>query len=207
MAGLGLFFTAATDQSVFIGGVISVLGLGLLMWLNGYLPREGVDMPYFAGPYRFVRYPQVLSRCLIMVGLLLASRQPSLYCVAVLILTPLYHRLSRSEDAALSIDLGSAASEYRALVSGLIPQLRPFKSLGVSRLGVRQFFSWRTAMLSRKSKTLIISGIVLLSLLGHYFWALRVFSEWQWRVGAFIFSSLIAGCFLTPFCRRAAITG
>ena len=207
LACLAFVWTAATVQSVFVGLAISALGLILLVWLNGYPHGERSEISVFAGPYRFVRYPMVLSRCFIMMGLLLASRQPALYCLAVLILTPLYHRLSRAEDDIMARELGPVASEYRALVSGLIPQLLPAKILGVSTLGLRESFSWRQAICAKRWEAVRVSLMVFISLLGHYIWSVRIFSELQWRSGAIVLTILVLVLFLGPSnVRRRLIT-
>ncbi len=196
LACLALFGTAATVQSVFVGASISFLGLVFLVWLNGYSRRGSSEIISFAGPYRFVRYPMVLSRCLIMMGLLLASRQPALYCIAVLILTPLYHRLARAEDDSMARELGPVASEYRALVSGLIPQLLPAKILGVSGFGVRESFSWRRAMRAKRWEAVSAGFLVVISLLGQYIWSIRIFTDFQWRSGAILLTVLALVWFL-----------
>lgn len=190
LACLAFVWTAATIQSVFVGGAISSLGLVFLVWINGYQHRQSSEIICFAGPYRFVRYPMVLSRCLIMVGLLLASRQPALYCLAVLILTPLYHRLARAEDHSMVRELGPVASEYRALVSGLIPQLLPAKIIGVSGFGLRESFSWRRAMRAKRWEAVSASLLVVISLLGQYIWSIRIFTDLQWRSGATLLTVL-----------------
>ncbi len=205
LAGLAFVSTSATSQSVFVGSIVSGLGLVLLVWLNGYPQKDVIDINCFAGPYRFVRYPAVLSRCLIMVGLLLASRQPFLYCLAVLILTPLYHRLSRSEDDTMTRELGPAASEYRALVSGLIPQLLPAKILGVSGHRIRDPFSLRRALVAKNWEAVRVTLLVVFFLLGHFIWAARIFTEVQWRSGALVLTSLAVGLFLKSFHRKAGV--
>lgn len=196
LACLAFVWTAASIQSVFVGASISFLGLIFLVWLNGYPHRESSEINCFAGPYRFVRYPMVFSRCLIMMGLLLASRQATLYCLAVLILTPMYHRLSRAEDDSMARELGPVASEYRALVSGLIPQLLPAKILGVSGFGLRESFSWRRAMHAKKWEAAHVSLMVVISLLGQYIWSIRIFTDLQWRTGAMVLAVLAVVWFL-----------
>jgi protein-S-isoprenylcysteine O-methyltransferase Ste14 len=197
--------SSATTQSVFIGSVISVMGLSLLLWLNGYPQKKGNEIICFAGPYRFVRYPMVLSRCLILVGLLLASRQPLLYCLAVLVMTPLYHRLSRTEDESMEREFGPVASEYRALVSGLIPQLLPAKILGVPGRGVREHFSWRRALRANGWEVARVCVLVFCFLLGHYIWVLRMFTDLQWRLGAIGFTALALAWYLGAVNRRASL--
>lgn len=196
LACLAFVWTSATVQSVFVGASISALGLMFLVWLNGYPHRDRSETSCFAGPYRFVRYPMVLSRCLIMMGLLLASRQPALYCIAVLTLTPLYHRLSLAEDDIIARELGPVASEYRALVSGLIPQLLPAKIVGVSGFGLRKSFSWRRGMRAKGWEAARVSLMVVISLVGHYIWSIRIFTEFQWRLGATVLTLLVVVWFL-----------
>lgn len=199
LACLAFVWTSATVQSVFVGASISALGLMFLVWLNGYPYRDRSETSCFAGAYRFVRYPMVLSRCLIMMGLLLASRQPTLYCVAVLILTPLYHRLSLAEDDIIARELGPVASEYRALVSGLIPQLLPAKIVGVSGFGLRESFSWRRALRAKRWEAARLSLVVVISLLGQYIWSMRIFTDFQWRSGAILLTFLAGVWFLGAF--------
>ena len=70
------------------------------------------------GPYKFVRHPWILSRFMMVFGVILMSRLPILFLIAMLALSPVYRKMTRDEDQWMNIQLGPRAAEYRALVAG-----------------------------------------------------------------------------------------
>lgn len=156
LAALGLIFTDASEKSLIWGAVVVFLGFALDVWTTGHGGLGGDGQVALLGPFQFIRYPGLLSRFLMIFGLLIASKTPMLFAVSVLILTPFYRRLAESEDDWLKRNLGPRAVEYRAVVSGIIPQLIPTKVEGLVQPAFSHSFSWSTVLKDRSRRLLLV---------------------------------------------------
>ena len=195
LAGSAFFLTDANFESLMIGGVISLLGAAIFTWAGGYRNKEGDGHLTFGGPYRFVRYPLVLSRFMMLVGLIIIARRPILFLLALVLLTPVYRDLTRKEDEWLQGELGPGAAEYRALVSGFIPQFLPARLIDIGKARPALSFSWTRSLWNRPGRAALVITGVAFSILGQYILADRVLLDWQWRLGAAL-AVVLGGAFI-----------
>jgi len=179
LATLSLALTDASTASLTWGASVVCVGLALDVWTTGY-GGSGIRRNLaLAGPFLFIRYPALLARFLILFGLFITSSSPLLFSVAVLVLTPFYRRVAEMEDDWLKSALGPRAAEYRAVVSGFIPQLLPAKLVGLLHPSSNNKFSW-SLVLKARSKRAILFLLSMFFLL-QFFWTKRLISEWAWR--------------------------
>ncbi|HEX6667559.1 MAG TPA: isoprenylcysteine carboxylmethyltransferase family protein [Solirubrobacterales bacterium] len=114
-----------------IGVVVMCLGNGLRYWAILTLGRffrfvvevQDGHRVITTGPYRFIRHPSYTGLLLMQLGLGIAiSNTLSLLICLTLPLLPLVNRI-RSEELALSKDLGSEYVEYMTTTKRLIPRV------------------------------------------------------------------------------------
>lgn len=179
-ASMACVFTDATSESVIIGGTIAFLGAGLFTWTGGFQRMEREGVLTLGGPYRFVRHPWILARFMMVFGLILMSRRPWLFILTMLALAPVYRRMARDEDQWLYAQLGPAAAEYRAFVSGFIPQFMPAKLPGVGRSVIIDGFSWNRSLWKRPGRASLALAGVGLSVCVQIVWTLQLVSLWVW---------------------------
>jgi protein-S-isoprenylcysteine O-methyltransferase Ste14 len=75
-----------------------------------------------AGPYRYVRHPQYLGFVLVMLGFLV--QWPTILTLAMFpVLTVMYVRLARDEEAAVRAEFGETYDKYAAEVPAFIPKM------------------------------------------------------------------------------------
>lgn len=184
LAGLAFVTTDATPASLFLGAFLVSAGACLYTWAAFYFlsgPETGFG---FGGPYRFVRYPVLLSRFLILLGLLLAARSPWLFLLAVTLLGPFYQLSARKEDRHVRESLGPLATEYKASVSGFVPQLLPVRLHGQQSWRQQIKRSWRAVLWSPPSQAGFIWIILTCFFIWQYVWTERFVFDWQWRLSA-----------------------
>ncbi len=193
VAGLALVFTDANSESLWAGGLISLMGVCLFTWAGGFQPRQPEGVFTLGGPYRFVRHPWILARFLMVFGIILMSRLPWLFLAAMAALTPLYRRLTLAEDRWIERQLGPKAAEYRALVAGFVPQFMPAKIPYAWRPVNEDGFSWRRALWHRPGRGAVAFAGVGLAIVGMAVWNQRWIPTWAWR------STLMLGIGLAMF--------
>jgi hypothetical protein len=88
--------------------------------------------------------------------------------------------MARDEDQWLYAQLGPAAAEYRAFVSGFIPQFMPAKLPGVGRSVIVDGFSWNRSLWKRPGRASLALAGVGLSLCVQIVWTMQLVSLWVW---------------------------
>jgi protein-S-isoprenylcysteine O-methyltransferase Ste14 len=132
---LAVFLADPVQRSVVIGMIPFALGLALKLWSLGY--ENATDHKGEAGPYRFVRYPQVLSAFLILLGLCLATRSFYLTLLAMVVVTLQITLKIKFKDQESHWRDDVAFPRYQAIVPSVIPNLWPYPTTA------NQHFSWR----------------------------------------------------------------
>jgi protein-S-isoprenylcysteine O-methyltransferase Ste14 len=184
LAAVAFAISDATPSSLFLGACLVSIGASMYTWAAFYFvhgPETGFG---FGGPYRFVRYPVLLSRFLVLLGLLLSARNPWLFLLAVSILGPFYQAAARKEDRNIQEALGPLATEYKASVSGFVPQLLPVRLLGQKNWRQQVKRSWWAVLWSRPSHAGFIWIVLTCSFIWQYVWTERYMFDWQWRLSA-----------------------
>ena len=195
-AAVAIVFTDATGKSLVLGGIIAIGGASLFTWAGGFSRMEREGLLTLGGPYKFVRHPWILARFLMVFGIILMARLPWLFLLAMVGLAPMYRRMTREEDQWLYSQLGPMAAEYRAFVSGFIPQFLPAK-LPVSGKNLpTDGFSWRRAIWKRPGR----GGLALLgvacTILGMALWTEHWLPVWGWRTLSVALSGLSIYCLI-----------
>jgi protein-S-isoprenylcysteine O-methyltransferase Ste14 len=113
-------------------------------------------------------------------GLILMSRRPWLFIFTMLALAPVYRRMARNEDEWLYAQIGPAAAEYRAFVSGFIPQFMPAKLPGVGRSVIGDGFSWSRSLWKRPGRASWALAGVGLSVCAQFVWTMQLVPHWVW---------------------------
>ena len=185
-AAVAIVFSDATGKSLVLGGAIALAGASLFTWAGGFSRMEREGLLTLGGPYKFVRHPWILARFLMVFGIILSSRLPWLFLLAMVGLGPMYRRMTRNEDQWLYAQIGPVAAEYRAFVSGFIPQFLPAKLPVSGKFTIADSFSWRRAFWMRPGR----GGLALLGVVGSIL-GMAISTEhwapvWGWRVGAII---------------------
>lgn len=177
-----LLGTDATSVSLVQGSILIISGASLYTWAAFYRapwPKAGFKL---AGPFRFVRYPTLLARFLMLAGFFIVARTPLLFLGAVVGLAGFYRQLAQQQDQLLAAEFGPLATEYRASVSGFVPQVLPARFFGQQPYGNDPINSWGAALWSRPS----LSGFLWLgvgtALILQVVWTQRYLLDWQWRL-------------------------
>lgn len=103
---------------VFIGGGFVLISAAWKVLYDAQQQR----MLATAGPYSHVRHPQYVGFILVMFGFLL--QWPTILTLGMFpVLTVMYIRLARTEEADARVAFGDAFSSYAAEVPGFIPKL------------------------------------------------------------------------------------
>lgn len=109
---------------VFIGGGFVLISAAWKVLYDAQQQR----MLATAGPYRYVRHPQYVGFILVMFGFLL--QWPTILTLGMFpVLTVMYIRLARTEEADARGAFGDAYASYAAEVPGFIPKLSRLFSL------------------------------------------------------------------------------
>jgi protein-S-isoprenylcysteine O-methyltransferase Ste14 len=181
---LALIFTDATTKSLISGGIVAFLGAGLFTWAGGFARMEREGRLTLGGPYRFVRHPWILARFLMVFGVILMSRQPLLFLGTMAALAPVYRQMTRNEDQWMDIQLGPTAAEYRALVSGFVPQFVPVKLPMSWRSMDQERFSWSRALLRRPGRGWLAYAGLVGAVVAMMVWVSNAMSVVWWRAVA-----------------------
>lgn len=130
---IGLMGGHPTFESIAVGTVFFLVGLGLRIWAKGCLhQRQEVTA---CGPYRYVRHPFYLGNAMVDLGIVLMSGWDLLVVIFPLWWCVVYMPVIRREEKVMKVLFGSAYEDYSRKVPCLIPYRRPIPSRGK--------FSWR----------------------------------------------------------------
>jgi len=182
LAALAFVGADTTLASLWLGLFIVSVGTSLYTWAAFYYTGSRKAGFGFGGPYRIVRYPILLSRFLILLGLLIATRSPWLFLLAVALLAPFYRQLARIEDQKVQEALGPLAIEYRASVSGFIPQLLPVRMMGLGSQRRPVNLSWKMILWESPLKAGSLWAVLAIIFIWQYILTERFVLDWQWRL-------------------------
>lgn len=158
-----------TTNSVLIGLVPFFLGLGLKLWTLGYPPQKRSSADF--GPYRFLRYPDILSSLFILFGISFAARSFTVTLLAIIFVAIQVSLRIRWQFLAGHGDEDVTYPRYRAMVPAMIPNLWPY----ASRDGGKGF-SWRMLLHDQHQiylQTTVLQSVAML-------WFGTIFFEPMW---------------------------
>jgi protein-S-isoprenylcysteine O-methyltransferase Ste14 len=117
-----------------VAALLAVLGIALEGWavfvlgwrracdLGREPPDPALPLLVFAGPFRFVRHPQLLGLLLLTAAAALYWRTPGM-TLMTLLAAGVIIALARRDDHACAAHFGEAYARYRRAVPFLIPKL------------------------------------------------------------------------------------
>lgn len=121
------FFVFARPRplTLFIGGLIALLGIGLRAWAAGHIRKN--DALATSGPYAYTRNPLYLGSFLLGLGFTIASNQPLLALLFAALFLGIYVPVMRVEAGTLAEMFGEDYVRYARAVPLFFPRLLPFK--------------------------------------------------------------------------------
>jgi len=165
LLGLAFVLSSVNRVSLFYGGFTALIGVSLIGYSLGYSRPGKADAGDVSGPWRFVRHPETTGRFLLVFGLLIVSKSPEVFVVAVLLLGHQYRELVKSRDKEMQVWLGPKYEIYRAFVPSIMPHFVPVRlpkhrvalTYGHERWNAKKAWGHRRAM------TVGLTGILILS--------------------------------------------
>lgn len=131
-------------RSLWIGGVVTLLGASLRIWASGHLEKGRVLAR--EGPYALTRNPLYLGSFLMALGILLAGQGYWLLIPFVLFYLTLYFPVMRAEEAELLQGHGDRFVEYSRQVPLFFPSLTRFRQSASN-------FLWARVIRNREHRT------------------------------------------------------
>jgi len=121
------FFVFARPRSptLFIGGLIALLGLGLRAWAAGHIRKNAALAT--SGPYAHTRNPLYLGSFLLGLGFTIASSRPLLALLFAALFLGIYVPVMRVEAVTLAEIFGEDYSRYARAVPLFFPRPLPYK--------------------------------------------------------------------------------
>lgn len=122
---LAVIFSTPARISMWIGVVISLVGMGLCIWAKRYVfTRRKFSV---AGPYFFARYPYLLGHFIFVFGLVVQARSFGFLLTSVILLAAVYGLIIRYAEKIPYANSSADYILYRSSVPAMIPQLLAFK--------------------------------------------------------------------------------
>jgi hypothetical protein len=125
-----LLFSRPTSRSIFLGGLVGLVGLCLRAYAAGYLHKQ--EILTVTGPYAHTRNPLYLGSAILALGAGVATQ--SLISAALLLVyfAIFYSAVMRREEKELHAKHGAAFEEYARAVPLFLPRLTAAKLPGES---------------------------------------------------------------------------
>jgi protein-S-isoprenylcysteine O-methyltransferase Ste14 len=118
-----LWFAQPRPRSIFLGGIVGVLGLLLRAYAAGYLHKQ--EVLTVTGPYAYSRNPLYLGSSILAVGAGIAARSWISALILLAYFALFYSIVMRREERELQLKHGSAFNRYAATVPLFFPRLSP----------------------------------------------------------------------------------
>ena len=162
-----LFLMHPSRRSLWIGGVVAVLGALIRVWAAGHIDKGQVLAR--SGPYAHTRNPLYLGSFLMALGVLLAGQGYWLLVPFFAFFVGTYYPVMRAEEAELLQGHGPAFLEYARRVPMFFPAFgrAVFEPPDVARLAPKpepSVFLWSRVVRNREHRTLagLVAVFVLL---------------------------------------------
>lgn len=121
-----LWFSRSVPRSIFIGGLVGVMGLLIRAYAAGYLHKQ--EVLTVTGPYAHTRNPLYLGSAVLALGAAIATRSWVSAFLLLLYFAVFYSMVMRREERELHLRHGAAFEEYADAVPLFFPRLQPAKS-------------------------------------------------------------------------------
>ena len=123
LAALVLWLARPSPRSIFVGGLVGMLGLWLRGYAAGYLRKQ--EVLAVTGPYAYTRNPLYFGSAILAFGAAIATRWWVSASLLLLYFAVFYSIVMRREERELQMRYGAAFEEYARAVPRFFPSLRP----------------------------------------------------------------------------------
>jgi protein-S-isoprenylcysteine O-methyltransferase Ste14 len=121
LAVVVLWLARPTPQSILLGAVVGVLGLGIRAYAAGYLRKQTVLT--VTGPYAHTRNPLYLGSAVLTLGTALAMHSWWSAAILLIYFALVYTMVMRREELELRQQHGAAFDSYAQAVPLFFPRL------------------------------------------------------------------------------------
>jgi protein-S-isoprenylcysteine O-methyltransferase Ste14 len=125
LAVVVVWFSRPAPRSIFLGGLVGVLGLCLRAYAAGYLHKQ--EVLTVSGPYAYTRNPLYLGSATMALGAAVAMVSWISTSLLVVYFAIFYFTVMRREERELHLRHGAVFEEYARAVPLFLPRLRPGK--------------------------------------------------------------------------------
>ena len=130
LAAAVLLLSHPTPRSIFLGGLVGVVGLWLRAYAAGYLHKQ--EILTVTGPYAHTRNPLYLGSAILALGAGIASRSAWSASLLLAYFAIFYSAVMRREEKELHARHGAAFEEYARAVPLFLPRITAAKLPGES---------------------------------------------------------------------------
>lgn len=141
-AGLFIVLAKPWRTTLLVGGIVSLVGLGLRAWAAGHIRKNAALAT--SGPYAFTRNPLYLGSFLLGLGFTIAAARWELALVFVALFLGIYLPVMRVEASTLARLFGESYQHYAREVPLYVPRLTPYRAReGASKFDARLYIRYR----------------------------------------------------------------
>ena len=132
-----------SPNTLMLGGVVSIAGLGLRAWASGHIRKN--EALATSGPYAYTRNPLYLGSFLVGLGFTIAAARWVLGLIFVALFLGIYFPVMRVESSTLADLFGERYRRYAREVPLFFPQLKQYRdqSAGQSQFDATLYLRYR----------------------------------------------------------------
>ena len=139
---LTLLLFSPTYSSLSLGIILSLIGLGIKLWLFAYPKKRNRKFEVY-GPYRFVRHPYFFSTLVLICSAAISGRSIEIFIFSVLVFSALFTQKSGKFDENRKRFFGIDYTYYKNCISSLVPSLVPYPSASQKDMAIKNVFDVR----------------------------------------------------------------
>jgi len=145
-----------STRSLWIGGIITLLGAGLRLWAAGHIDKGRALTR--GGPYAHSRNPLYLGSFFMALGVLIGGQGYLLLLPFALFFIAFYYPVMKAEEQELRAGYGEQFDRYAGTVPFFVPRLRSTGAGGSK-------FEWPRVLRNREHRTalgLLVAEVILI---------------------------------------------
>ncbi|HEY7785326.1 MAG TPA: isoprenylcysteine carboxylmethyltransferase family protein [Pyrinomonadaceae bacterium] len=125
-AAVFLLLARPSFSTLIVGGIVSIVGLGIRAWAAGHIRKNEVLAT--TGPYAFSRNPLYLGSFLLGLGFTIASGRWLLALLFAALFLGIYLPVMRVEASTMASVFGRDYERYAEAVPLFLPRLSPYRA-------------------------------------------------------------------------------
>lgn len=125
-AAIFLLLARPSFSTLIVGGLVSIVGLGIRAWAAGHIRKNEVLAT--TGPYAFSRNPLYLGSFLLGLGFTIASGRWLLALLFAALFLGIYLPVMRVEASTMASVFGRDYERYAEAVPLFLPRLSPYRA-------------------------------------------------------------------------------